>query len=90
MDANRSVLSVPPVINAESCRITSESRSILIEVSGPEGQDTVQQVAEEFLNRFAAAYKAESSSSDNNLLQVAPVCLLTPVTNHVRLIWPRP
>jgi hypothetical protein len=46
-------------------------------------------VAAEFLEGFAKAYKAEhSSSSSAGMLQVAPVRLLTPVTGHVRLIWP--
>lgn len=50
------------------------------------------QVATEFLEGFAKAYKAEHSSSSSSngggVLQVAPVRLLTPVTGHVRLIWP--
>lgn len=98
-DATGAVLSVSPVINADTCRITQESSNILVEVSGTESLDLVQQVAAEFLERFAAAFKAEhaaaaaggdgSSPSTSSMLQVAPVRLLTPLTGHVRLIWPK-
>jgi hypothetical protein len=88
LDSSRAVLSVSPVINAEPCRISQASSNVLIEVSGAESLDLVQQVAGEFLEKFAAAYKAEQGGGDG-VLRVAPVRLLTPVTGHVRLIWPR-
>lgn len=90
-DASGAVLSVSPVINAEPCKITADSTNVLIEVSGTESLELVQQVATEFLERFAKAYKAEyhgKEGSEGGILQVAPVRLLTPLTGHVRLIWP--
>jgi len=99
-DAAGAVLSVSPVINADSCRITADSSNVLIEVSGTDSLELVQQVAAEFLERFAKAYKAEAAASSQDgagaengstqgMLQVVPVRLLTPLTGHVRLIWPR-
>lgn len=70
------------------CRIHQASSNVLIEVSGAESLELTQAVAGEFLERFAAAYKAERGGGDG-VLHVAPVRLLTPVTGHVRLIWPR-
>lgn len=90
-DASGSILSVSPVINAEPCKIAADSTNVLIEVSGTESLELVQQVATEFLERFAKAYKAEyngKEGSEGGMLQVAPVRLLTPLTGHVRLIWP--
>jgi hypothetical protein len=86
-DASGAPLSVSPVINAEPCKLTADSSNILIEVSGVESLDLVQQVATEFVERFAKAYKLEHSG-EQGVLHVAPVRLLTPVTGHVRLIWP--
>lgn len=87
-DANDVVLSVSPVINAEATRITNATTNLLIEVSGGESLEVVQQVTTDFLERFAAAYKA-AHKDQGLLLQVAPVRLLTPLTGHVRSIWPR-
>lgn len=85
-DASGAVLSVSPVINAEPCRVSVDSKIVLIEVSGTESLDFIQEVAQGFLDRFAKAYKAEAGGS---VLQVVPMRLLTPLTGHVRLIWPR-
>lgn len=43
-DAAGATLSVSPVINAEGCRVTADSVNVLVEVSGTEGLDLVQQV----------------------------------------------
>lgn len=85
-DASGAVLSVSPVINAEPCRVSEASSNVLIEVSGTDSLEHVQEVAASFLEGFAKAYKAESGGS---VLQVVPVRLLTPLTGHVRLTWPR-
>jgi hypothetical protein len=66
--------------------VSEASSNVLIEVSGTDSLEHVQEVAASFLEGFAKAYKAESGGS---VLQVVPVRLLTPLTGHVRLTWPR-
>jgi hypothetical protein len=91
------VLSVSPVINAEPCRVTPASRNILVEVSGAESAELVQQAGQAFLEGFSKAAAAEAAAAGGSggdgggglQLQVAPVRLLTHGTGHVRTIWPR-
>lgn len=93
-DSHQAVLSVSPVINAEFCRITPDSKQVLVEVSSPESLEVAQKAASEFIERFADAVKAAAaaaaaSDGHQQLLQVAPVRLLTQGTGHVRLIFPK-
>ena len=94
-DSNQAVLSVSPVINADFCKVTADSRDILIEVSSADSLEVAQKAANEYIDRFAEAYKAaaagsnEVEQSQGQLLQVAPVRLLTLGTGHVRMIFPK-
>lgn len=94
-DASGAVLSVSPVINAEACKVSAATHNILIEVSGAESLELVQQVGSQFLEVFAKAHAAAAAEQGGTAagaqqLCVAPVRLLTVGTGHVRAIWPRP
>ena len=89
-DDKKAVLSVSPVINSQPTRVTLETQDVLVEVSSSESMELAQEVAVEFLSKFAEAWSKEAVEGDKTQkLQVAPVRLLTPGTDHVRLVFPK-
>jgi DNA/RNA-binding domain of Phe-tRNA-synthetase-like protein len=89
-DDKKAVLSVSPVINSQPTRVTMETENVLVEVSSSESMELAQEVALEFLSKFAEAWSKEGvEGGKSQKLQVAPVRLLTPVTDHVRLVFPK-
>jgi phenylalanyl-tRNA synthetase beta chain len=92
-DAAGSVLSVPPVINAQECRVTADTQDVLLEVSSSKSLELAQDVALAFLEQLGKAVAAEAAGGEgggSGVMRVTPVRLVTPVTGHVRLVFPRP